>query len=224
MQQKMQQKIVTALLLNYKRKDNLLKIIQSLRSQSISVDIFLWNNNNTDYTEYDVDLQINSSKNLMCSPRWLLSCYATTDYVFSLDDDLILADKFVIEDCVRRMESLLSDTIIGYTGVSLNKTKDYWRSIHYRYPNKDIDINVDIIKGRFMFMKRNFVSSINFTQFNKAANYRIEDDIIISSKSNNKILPSYLYYRLIDLPDPYALMNSYEHKKSRQDATNKYFA
>jgi hypothetical protein len=59
-------KLATALLSSYERQDNLRKIIDNLRKQSVDVDIFLWNNNPEDKTEYPVELQINSSKNLMC--------------------------------------------------------------------------------------------------------------------------------------------------------------
>jgi hypothetical protein len=63
-------KLATALLSSYERQDNLSKIIDNLRKQSVDVDIFLWNNNPEDNpedkTEYPVELQINSSKNLMC--------------------------------------------------------------------------------------------------------------------------------------------------------------
>ena len=54
---------VTALLLNWKRQDNIVKVIQSIRDQSVKVDIWLWNNNSEDTTSYDVDVQINSSNN-----------------------------------------------------------------------------------------------------------------------------------------------------------------
>lgn len=90
----------TALLLNWKRSDNLKIIIESLHSQSIPIEIFLWNNNFEDKTQYDVNLQINSSENLMCYPRWFMGAYASSEYIFSLDDDLVFKDSKVVEDCV----------------------------------------------------------------------------------------------------------------------------
>ena len=54
---------ITALLLNWKRQENIVKVIQSIRDQSVKVDIWLWNNNIEDNTSYDVDVQINSSNN-----------------------------------------------------------------------------------------------------------------------------------------------------------------
>jgi len=60
----------TAVLLNWKRPDNLKELISSIRSQSVPIEILLWNNNPDDKTRYDVDIQVDSSTNLMCWPRW----------------------------------------------------------------------------------------------------------------------------------------------------------
>ena len=89
---------ITAVLLNWKRPENIVKTIKSIRDQSISVKICLWNNNSDDKTKYDVDLQINSPNNFKCYPRWMMASLIETDYIFTLDDDLILADDNVIED------------------------------------------------------------------------------------------------------------------------------
>lgn len=51
---------VTALLLNWKRPQSIIKVINSIKKQTVKVDIWLWNNNNDDRTKYDVDVQINS--------------------------------------------------------------------------------------------------------------------------------------------------------------------
>ena len=57
---------ITALLLNWKRQENILKVIQSIKDQSVDIDIWLWNNNPEDKTSYDVDVQVNSSSNFKC--------------------------------------------------------------------------------------------------------------------------------------------------------------
>jgi GT2 family glycosyltransferase len=137
-------KKATALLLNWKRQENLKKVIESIRSQSVPIEIFLWNNNIDDRTQYDVDLQIHSNKNLMCWPRWFMANYASTEYVFSLDDDLIIKDEKVIEDCLEYANK--NQVSIGYTGVILDSSKDYWMSNHILHPKRSADVVVDIIK------------------------------------------------------------------------------
>lgn len=52
--------IATALLLNWKRPENIVKTIASMRAQTVPIEIWLWNNNPDDKTAYDVDMQINS--------------------------------------------------------------------------------------------------------------------------------------------------------------------
>jgi hypothetical protein len=64
---------------------------------------------------------------------------------------------------------------------------------------------------------------INFSNYKKADNYRIEDDIIISSKIDNKIIPKFLCNRFVELPAPHALQHQPEHKQSRQESLIKYY-
>lgn len=210
---------ITALLLNYKRPDNLKKIINSLRNQTIPVEIFLWNNNIDDVRKYDVDMQINCSKNLMCSPRWLMGGYTNSEYVFSLDDDLMFSDNSVIEDSVKYIENIECNAV-GYTGVILNKEKDYWSSLHIKSGTEDK--RVDIIKGRFFFTRRESLGLVNWTSEYKKENFRIEDDIILSSKLTTKMIPSIFAGRFINLPSRCALHNQEDHKESRTLTTRKY--
>ena len=62
----------TAILLNYKRPENMAEVITSIRMQQPAVDIWLWNNNQQDARVYDVDQQFNASSNFVCWPRWLI--------------------------------------------------------------------------------------------------------------------------------------------------------
>jgi hypothetical protein len=215
----------TALLLNYKRPENINAIIENIKSQSIPINIFLWNNNNEDNKKYPVDLQINSSLNLMCSPRWLMSGYSESEYFFSLDDDLNFKDSKVIEDCVSYATN--HNCAIGYQGVVIGPSKQYWNSKHlgenHFSPNINNDISVDIIKGRFIFCSKLQLRKINFSNYKKADNYRIEDDIIISSKIDNKIIPKFLYNRFVELPAPHALWSQPDHGQSREKSLIKYY-
>jgi hypothetical protein len=214
----------TALLLNWKRSDNLKIIIESLRSQSILIEIFLWNNNVEDVNRYDVDLQINSEKNLMCLPRWFMGMYASSKYIFSLDDDLIFRDSKVVEDCVNFIGD--DDIAIGKTGVILDKEKNYWKSKHILNPDPNSDISVDIIKGRFLMCSKKHISKILLNDLTNVniLNTRIEDDIILSSKIDDKKIPSFLYKRFEELPENgVSLYREGDHKESRIQTTNKYF-
>lgn len=210
-------KKATALLLNWKRPQNQKMILESIRNQSIPIDIFLWNNNSEDKYDYDADLKINSSKNLICWPRWLIACFAETEYIFTLDDDIMFSQEDVIEKCIYFFEKnrFSIDTIIGKFGVILNSEKNYFGSNHIQAANEQK--YVDVVKGRFMFMRTEFIKNIYLNLSVR------EDDIYISSFSKNKIIPDFLKTGFKKLEQgEVSLWKQKEHKISRQKAVDEY--
>lgn len=207
---------VTAILLNWKRPDNLHKVIKSIRSQDLPIDIWLWNNSNI-VEQFDVDQYIHSSTNLKCFPRWCLASMVQTKYFFVIDDDIRFNDNRVISDCINSFEkSNIEDLIIGHTGVILNKEKSYFNSEHFSNVAKSV--YVDIVKGRFMFMKQSLMNSVTMD-----VSFTCED-IKISSHSNNKVLPAFLHNRFIDLEEgEEALFRTEGQKELRQLAVNQFF-
>jgi len=140
-----------------------------------------------------------------------------TPYIFTLDDDVKLEDKDVIKDCICYCNNNFNDLIIGFTGVILNKDLNYPKSKHILQP-QDKDIIVDIVKGRFMFMKSSLLNNISLEKSDSC------EDIKISSYSNNKIIPSILKNRFKNLSEgKEALCAQSEHNKNRLLATYKYF-
>jgi len=212
---------ITALLTNWKRKENLNEVIDSIKKQSIPIDICLWNNNNDDNTKYDVNLQFNSEKNFKCWPRWFMGSLIESDFLFTLDDYLKFSDNKVIEDVLNFYLSLEHiknlNPIVGYTGVILNKNLDYWKSTHIIEPD-DTDIKTDIIKGRFMFMHKNIINEMTIE------NEPTCEDIKVSSVSNYKIIPHFLKERFVNLNEMgVGLFGSIDHEKKRNEAVKKYF-
>jgi hypothetical protein len=217
----------TALLLNWKRKDNLIQVIDAIKSQTVGVEIILWNNNPEDQTAYDVDIQINASSNLLCWPRWLMASYASTEYVFTNDDDLMFADNRVIQDCIRYVNKC--DCMIGYAGVKLSN-KGYFGSMHISQPPEK-DTKVNILKGRFMFLKKEYLKNVPIIPYKMMTptqikgGYRIEDDLLINHYYKGiKVIPSFLQNRIINLPEgkeAYSLDKI--HKKSREITIKKIF-
>lgn len=207
---------VTAILLNWKRPENLHKVIKSIRSQSIDIDIWLWDNSNKN-EPFDVDLRINSSKNLKCFPRWCLASMINTKYFFVIDDDLLINDKHVIKDCKYIFEKQNEpDLIIGNYGVVLNTEMNYFDSLHTN--SCEVNINCDVIKGRFMFMQRSLLHNVNLQR-----DFTCED-IKVSSVSKNKLIPAMLKDRFTNLKEGNeALYKQEGQKDKRQKAIDKYF-
>jgi hypothetical protein len=213
----------TALLLNWKRPGNLARLIKSIRSQSVPIEILLWNNS-VETTSYNVDLQINSSVNLMCWPRWMLASYATAEYIFTMDDDIMPGDTRFISDCIDYCRDN-PGTAVGYTGVIFNSRKKYWSSKHLSHPARHIDLQVDVIKGQFIFMPKPLLQDLSALPQASLYDPRIEDDIIISSSLKTKVLPKFLYSRLKKLPEGnVALWHQPAHRQSRQQAVARYFS
>ncbi len=146
--------------------------------------------------------------------------FARTEYVFSMDDDLLFVDDEVIADCMDYIEAHNYDAI-GYHGVQINdinksyKDQDHVCSVAY-------DKNVDILKGGFLFTKQqNIILPRNHFRAD-IYNPRIEDDIIISSVLERKAVPAMLNKRFRMLsgfqnglhakPDHYASRTKYMQK------------
>jgi hypothetical protein len=159
--------MVTVLLLNYKRVENLPIILDALKNQTVECKIFLWNNGEEEFNDPRLDLVINSSKNLKCWARWSMASYANTPYVMSHDDDLVLSSPDSLQSLIDTMEeNYEAGRAIGFNGVKLGKDLSYYpteqqKSIrkvgitvgakHHKFPKKNT--RVDILKGRLIFFK-----------------------------------------------------------------------
>ncbi|MFY0599806.1 MAG: glycosyltransferase family 2 protein [Cyclobacteriaceae bacterium] len=232
---------VTVLLMNYKRERNLPIIIDSLKSQTIACNIFLWNNAEEEYKDDRLDLVINSSKNLKCWPRWSMAAYAETEYVMSHDDDLCFNATDALEkliECHQKHEK--PGLAIGFNGVKLGSDLSYYPSSpqklirkigitlgvkHVKFPKKDTP--VDVVKGRMIFCKREDIRSAPmFADHNENC-----DDIIISSalsqgEQKHHIITCSLNGKIGELPggkDGFAVSQKTDWKSYRTEVTRKYF-
>lgn len=210
--------IATALLLNWMRPENIVKTIASIRAQTAPIEIWLWNNNPEDKTAYDVDIQINSPRNFFCWPRWLLGSMAETEFIFTLDDDLMFADEHVIADCDDYMRQYDGVKLIGFTGVSFRGNSISYANGEHMNAWQACDLKVNIVKGRFMFMRRSSMYRINLE------NEPTCEDIKVSEALGGGYLPAFLENRLINLSEgDEALFAQPWQRERRQQAVEKYF-
>jgi hypothetical protein len=213
---------LTALLLNWKRPHNLPEVISSVRSQTVPVDIWLWNNNPDDKAQYDVDMRIDSPRNFKCWPRWLLASLVDGGCIFTLDDDIMMSRNTFLEECVtihNILHKIDTTSIIGYSGVILNQGLSYWDSLHVHEPKPSEDIPVHIVKGRFMFMQSSLLKQISLEGEMTC------EDIKVSSRSRLKLLPSALAGGLQDLAEgSNALHQDPTQRNKRALAALRYFS
>lgn len=168
----------TFVITNFKRSKNLPLIVESIKSQTIESEIFIWNNNPSEVItqamfSHKIDILINSSSNLFCRPRWDLCKFAKTEFVFILDDDICFSKNHIAAHILlEAQENYIPGRFFGVEGVILGKDSDYFdlattekiiiydsvpeqddKPIHFANPQTNI--NVDIIKGRLVCLNKN---------------------------------------------------------------------
>lgn len=142
---------LTVCLLNWKRPENLRRILDALARQTVRPKIFLWNNSPEPFRHEAIDWQIDSSCNLICSPRWWMAAHAETEFVASLDDDLIPADDRVFEDALQLAAGQPDDRVIGPVGCLLPPGQPYFPHRDFVCPEQDQQ--VDLVKGRCLIVR-----------------------------------------------------------------------
>lgn len=161
---------ISVAILNYRRQENVIVIIDTLRRQTVPVKILVWDNSGSNRPIPGADLVVTSSANMFCWPRWLLLSQSTTNFCMTLDDDLNLATPGAIEVIVTELERLEHPfQILGPEGVVLASGQPYFPkgrtkvasdhsndtvpgSKHIVRPKEDV--HVDVVKGRCMAMRR----------------------------------------------------------------------
>jgi len=163
---------VTVVLLNWRRAENFGAILDCLAGQTLRPQVYVWDNGGEGHrlhlrrgdelvpiTEHDmVDLAVQSGRNLGCFPRWALAALADTEFVCSLDDDLLFADPRVLEDAVAACREECPDGIVGFFGWSEVEGKDYRHGRHHN--GTTTGTACDIVKGRFMLFRRELLARV----------------------------------------------------------------
>lgn len=216
--------LVTVCLLNWRRPQNLPRVIDSVARQTAKPVIFLWNNG-APLKDERIRWQVDSSENAGCWPRWFMASRAATEFVCSLDDDLILKDPYVLEDAIAFLAQCGEETIIGPEGVRLAFSKLYRDCDHVAYPAEDTPVS--IVKGRMMLFRRSALNRVTLTTAYDVA--RDADDIALSAmaaggKAGRHIVPALFRGRLEDLEHLGVGLNQrLGHHERREAARRKYF-
>ena len=164
------------IILNYKRPENVKKIVFSLWKYFPRITVI---NNNPSYKlPYwggDIDV-INNEKNYFCMERWIRSYEYPEEYKLILDDD-ILPSPFLVKNMIK---SKLSFTgIYGKRGVTTSNNyhelEDVWSTGE-----------VDFIVGSCIFVKQSILNEIQF-DLEKIGYPERGDDIIVSYLIKHKL-------------------------------------
>jgi len=176
------QPLVTVCLLNYHRPGNIIHVLNTIEMQTVPTQVFLWNNSDDELPQHpSLKMVVNSSRNLGCFPRWWLASIADTEYVCSLDDDLVFKDENVLADTIAASRDKCPDGATGFFGWRHIEGRGY-RASRNVYNSKE-DQWADIIKGRFMLFRRALLEKVPMDITTMPAFgglFRGEDDIYIS--------------------------------------------
>lgn len=157
------------IVLNYKRQENVLKIVQAL-SPYFPVTV-INNNPNKSFPYLGQPIEvINNDENFMCMERWVRCFEYSEEYKLVLDDD-ILPSLSIIE----RMKSF-NDPVVGIYGksgiesaTSYSELEDHWC----------VDKNVDFLVGSAVLVKQSALNTIQ-SSIEKIGYPKRGDDIIVS--------------------------------------------
>ena len=84
--------MLTAIVLNWKRPQNMPRILDSLRQSDLVTEIIVWNNNpETVFTAGNDIIVVNTSRDLGLNTRFAAALLARNDAILFLDDDMVLA-------------------------------------------------------------------------------------------------------------------------------------
>ena len=157
------------IILNYKRPDNVKKIVFSLKK--IFPKITIINNNPEYFLPYygnGVDV-INNQRNFFCMERWIRCFEYSEEFKLIIDDD-ILPSPQLIKNMVK--SNLPITGVYGKRGVSFansyNELEDVW-SVG----------NVDFLVGSIILVKQSVLNEIQ-TDLEKLGYPERGDDIIVS--------------------------------------------
>lgn len=212
----MESKKITAILISYKRVDNLKKIVNSLIQSQLVGEIIIFNNNKyLDLNKYIQSLNsetikvINSNFNFLCVARYSICMLAKYENIFFQDDDLL----FSINNLNHLYEKFKEDEnrICGYRGRNL---------ISNKYEAKDVFGEVDIILGQAMLFNKKLLSEVygqilNLTPFDRG------DDIAFSLLLKRKHLAIKMDVIDLSTDDNFSLWRIPGHLEKRQAMVNR---
>ena len=219
---------ITVLLLNYRRMENIGPILDGLAAQTVRPKIFLWNNGDPfTFTQTErggtkerpiaehplIGVAVQSSRNLVCFPRWWLASIAETEFVCCMDDDLVPKDPRVLADAMAACREECPDGIVGFFGVSEVEGKGYKNWRHHN--GTTTGTRCDLIKGRFMLFRTELLSKVpmrppealgTLLTAHEGARIVREDDIYLSlmiggGRRGAHLIPARLAKRFKSLPE-----------------------
>jgi len=137
---------VTAILLSYQRQLNMSAIVQSLRNQTIPVEVWLINNH--DVQTFGADKPIIIPWNAGEWARYVFAGRPETEFVMFQDDDFMVGDDHYLEDAIQIHGDKCPSHLLGVAGRGLQPDAP-----HYAPDIVSQDGYASILKGHFQLFR-----------------------------------------------------------------------
>lgn len=154
--------IVTAVLLSWKRKDNLPRIVEALRAQTVPVEVWVINNDGCE--GFGADRLIAMPWNAGEWARYPMTGRVETPFAMFQDDDFVLGDDHYLEDALSIHAEMCSDHLLGVAGRGLQPDPP-----HYAPDIINRDGYAAILKGHFQLFRRGVVRRARIPQHPSAS-------------------------------------------------------
>lgn len=216
---------ITVVLTNWKRPENLRRIVRALGRQTARPSLFLWNNG-AEFSHPAMAWQVDSSVNQACWPRWWMASCAQTEFVCVLDDDLMPRDERVLDDMRDALRERPERTIAGPFGVKLHPDREYGDCTQVK-PG-DADQPADLVKGRFMMLRTAALAALHLRP-RPTREALVGDDIFVSGVlagrvAGQHLVPGGFVGRWKELSNDHGLFRQPDHLKHREQARRAAFS
>jgi len=222
--------IITAVIVSYKREGNLEKIVNSLKSDLIE-EIIIFNNDPDKKIEVDGVVVVNSKKNWRCWAKYIIGQMVKTDWVLSIDDDIMLG-----KDGLNLLFKSTQEDPGGLHGLfGVNLVNGSYSKGERIYSDEIKEKQeVDILLGRVILCKTEKMAMATYFRSliedyrNKYYIFDESEDIILSLANKklgfkNYVIPSSNDLGFINLPEQgQSLFRRKSHKNNRDMAVKEF--
>lgn len=124
--------MITAIVLHYNRQENIKRVMDGIRSQTVPCNIVVWDNSGNYPVGSGEDIVLKSEKNNFCLARYSLIPTIRTEHIFNTDDDLAINDRTLFEKFLE-FSGRHPKAVIGWNGRKFHP-KINWEKA-YSFPN-----------------------------------------------------------------------------------------
>lgn len=223
---------ITSIVLHYNRPENMKRVIDGIRNQTVPSEIWVWDNSGNCPAD-GIDVLIRSSRNFYCQPRFTIGHLVRTLYTYNQDDDLQIKDNRLFEKLIDTANEYPED-MIGWNGRIFSREINWDKA--YQSPGKgfcdNINMNgLDMMNVGVSFFRTEIINKLLVNPFQNDIDevtedeYKWGDDMFISNllPKEHKRITEYLKNSYEWLPEGQGLSKQTPHMDIRNRMCQRYW-